>query len=149
MTTLEEAIAGDKRAIEKNFVQMIGGLNGVDTDAVAVTGFVQPWVLDELARAVLGRKLANRLTIEVCGVKCSASVDRTTAHELERKATTIQPSIGSNIVMTQHRDEVHRGRTVVYFQRGGKGNDPRIGTYFHVSLPTKALRAWAEGRLDR
>jgi len=124
MTDLDKALAGDLDAIEKNFVQMIGALNHIDTDVSQ--GFVGVATLQNLAGAILDPKAGRPLTT-------------LTKKGKVKSIEFFKFYIGQGVTASIHPEPKDDARDQVALT----GMD---GTYLYMSLPTKAMRKWARRR---
>jgi hypothetical protein len=119
---LDKALAGDERAMTKNFRQMIGALNKVDVDQPEYKDFVKRETLSKLAAHVIGR----------------SGVD---AEGRTGEGVDVQKAlIGQGIAVTVSRCMDGKGdRAMVTFEKDG--------CYLYISPPSLAVRSWANHHL--
>ncbi len=133
--TLDDALAGEKEAIEEQFRQMIGALHKVNTLTPDGCGFVERRTLQGLARLACheidqeGRvkRPGSSDPWEPVGQGIMACVSRSVAHPF---APTNESA----------SDQKYADRAQVTLRRGLPGDG---GTSLYIAPPALALREWA------
>jgi len=138
MSTLDDAIRGDVKAIEQNFREMMGALYGLDVTKPEHKDFVDSGTLDALAKLVFRKctahaspepgKIGNEP--EGIGQEITAHLQRAVPHPFAK------PSDHAGMPK-------YRTRTMVTLMNGKKGKTES----FFVLILTTALHAWARARL--